>query len=115
MNIETVNLNDRSYPIFIGKGASEEPESLINRIKGSDVAIVSDEVVAPLYLNQLLKGLPDKNVITYVLPKGEQEKKLKTVHKIIEWFWQRRNINFFGRWGCLRYNRLCCFSFYERG
>ena len=93
MNIETVNLNDRSYPIFIGKGASEEPELLINRIKGSDVAIVSDEVVAPLYLNQLLKGLPDKNVITYVLPEGEQEKKLKTVHKIIDHLLQ----NGFGR------------------
>ena len=84
MNTETVNLKDRSYPIFIGKGASQEPEALIDRVKGSDVAIISDEVVAPLYLNQLLEGLPEKNIITYVLPKGEQEKKLKTVHKIID-------------------------------
>ena len=84
MNIETVNLNDRSYPIFIGKGASQEPESLIERIKGSDVAIVSDEVVAPLYLELLLKALPDKNIITHILPNGEPEKKLKTAHKIID-------------------------------
>jgi len=93
MNTETVNLNDRSYPIFIGKGASQEPEALIDRVKGSDVAIISDEVVAPLYLNQLLEGLPEKNIITYVLPKGEQEKKLKTVHKIIDHLLQ----NGFGR------------------
>jgi len=93
MNTETVNLNDRSYPIFIGKGASQEPEALMDRIEGSDVAIISDEVVAPLYLNQLLKGLPEKNIITYVLPKGEQEKKLKTVHKIIDHLLQ----NSFGR------------------
>ena len=93
MNTETVNLKDRSYPIFIAKGASQEPEALIDRVKGSDVAIISDEVVAPLYLNQLLEGLPEKNIITYVLPKGEQEKKLKTVHKIIDHLLQ----NGFGR------------------
>ena len=93
MNTETVNLKDRSYPIFIGKGASQEPEALIDRVKGSDVAIISDEVVAPLYLNQLLERLPEKNIITYVLPKGEQEKKLKTVHKIIDHLLQ----NGFGR------------------
>ena len=93
MNTETVNLKDRSYPIFIGKGASQEPEALTDRVKGSDVAIISDEVVAPLYLNQLLEGLPEKNIITYVLPKGEQEKKLKTVHKIIDHLLQ----NGFGR------------------
>ena len=93
MNTETVNLKDRSYPIFIGKGASQEPEALIDRVKGSDVSIISDEVVAPLYLNQLLEGLPEKNIITYVLPKGEQEKKLKTVHKIIDHLLQ----NGFGR------------------
>ena len=93
MNTETVNLKDRSYPIFIGKGSSQEPEALIDRVKGSDVAIISDEVVAPLYLNQLLEGLPEKNIITYVLPKGEQEKKLKTVHKIIDHLLQ----NGFGR------------------
>jgi len=84
MNIETVNLNDRSYPIYIGKGASQEPKSLIERIEGPDVAIISDEIVAPLYLDLLLKGLTNKNVVTYILPQGEQEKKLKTTHKIID-------------------------------
>ena len=84
MNIETVNLNDRSYPIFIGKGASQEPEALVERVKGHDVAIISDETVAPMYLDQLLKKLADKNVITCILPPGEQEKKLKTAHKIID-------------------------------
>jgi len=84
MNIETVNLNDRSYPIFIGKGASQESEALVERVKGHDVAIISDETVAPMYLDQLLKRLTDKNVITCILPPGEQEKKLKTAHKIID-------------------------------
>jgi len=84
MNTETVNLNDRSYPIFIGKGASQEPEALVERVKGHDVAIISDETVAPMYLDQVLKKLADKNVITCILPPGEQEKKLKTAHKIID-------------------------------
>ena len=84
MHIETVNLEDNSYPIFIGEGASMSLESFDGYIAGKDIAIVTNEVVAPLYLNEISDLFSNMNVIEYILPDGEQEKKLKTVHKIID-------------------------------
>ena len=84
MHIETVNLEDNSYPIFIGEGASLSLENFEGYIAGKDIAIVTNEVVAPLYLNEISDLFSNMNVIEYILPDGEQEKKLKTVHKIID-------------------------------
>ena len=84
MHIETVNLEDNSYPIFIGEGASLSLENFEGYIVGKDIAIVTNEVVAPLYLNEISDLFSNMNVIEYILPDGEQEKKLKTIHKIID-------------------------------
>ena len=84
MHIETVNLEDNSYPIFIGEGASLSLEHFDGYIAGKDIAIITNEVVAPLYLNEISDLFSNRNVIEYILPDGEQEKKLKTVHKIID-------------------------------
>ena len=84
MHIETVNLKDNSYPIFIGEGASLSLENFDGYIAGKDIAIITNEVVAPLYLNEISDLFSNRNVIEYILPDGEQEKKLKTVHKIID-------------------------------
>jgi len=84
MHIETVNLEDNSYPIFIGEGASLSLENFDGYIAGKDIAIITNEVVAPLYLNEISDLFSNRNVIEYILPDGEQEKKLKTVHKIID-------------------------------
>ena len=84
MHIETVNLEDNSYPIFIGEGASLSLENFDGYIAGKDIAIITNEVVAPLYLNEISDLFSNMNVIEYILPDGEQEKRLKTVHKIID-------------------------------
>ena len=84
MHTETVNLEDNSYPIFIGEGASLSLENFDGYIAGKDIAIITNEVVAPLYLNEISDLFSNMNVIEYILPDGEQEKKLKTVHKIID-------------------------------
>ena len=93
MHIETVNLRDNSYPIFIGEGASLSLENYEEHITGKDIAIVTNEVVAPMYLKEISSIFSDMNVIEYILPDGEQEKKLKNVHKIID----RLMENGFGR------------------
>ena len=84
MHIETVNLEDNSYPIFIREGASLSLDNFDGYIAGKDIAIITNEVVAPLYLNEISDLFSNMNVIEYILPDGEQEKKLKTVHKIID-------------------------------
>jgi len=83
MNIETVNLGERSYPIFIGKGASSKDGAIKDKLESNDVLILSNESIAPLYLDSLKENLPNKNIVTYLLPDGEKEKTLKNVHKII--------------------------------
>ena len=93
MHIETVNLRDNSYPIFIGEGASLSFENYEEHMTGKDIAIVTNEVVAPMYLKEISSIFSDMNVIEYILPDGEQEKKLKNVHKIID----RLMENGFGR------------------
>ena len=93
MHIETVNLSDNSYPIFIGESISLSLDNYEDHITGKDIAIVTNEVVAPMYLKEISSIFSDMNVIEYILPDGEQEKKLKNVHKIIDWLME----NGFGR------------------
>ena len=84
MHTETVKLKENSYSIFIGEGASLSLQRYKDQISGKDIAIVTNEVVAPLYLKEVSGIFSNMNVIEYILPDGEQEKKLKNVHKIID-------------------------------
>lgn len=81
-----VDLGERSYPIEIGRGLIED-QALIGRlIKGSRVAVVTNTVVAPLYLETMEKTLKaaSKDVISIVLPDGEQEKNWSTLMKVFD-------------------------------
>ena len=53
----TVNLDERSYPIYIGPGTFEAGVNLLDYIKSRRPVIVTNEVVAPLYLESLLNKL----------------------------------------------------------
>ncbi|KAF3998730.1 bifunctional shikimate kinase/3-dehydroquinate synthase AroKB [Glaciimonas immobilis] len=71
-----VELGERSYPIEIGQRLLLD-EKLIGRlIKGKQVVIVTNTVVAPLYLDVLRCALlsAGKSVIEIILPDGEEEK-----------------------------------------
>ncbi|VAW94256.1 3-dehydroquinate synthase [hydrothermal vent metagenome] len=75
----TLDLGDRSYPIYIGSGLLDQPQLLAPHIPGQQVLVVSNETVAPLYLERILKSLTDFQVATVILPDGEQYKTLATV------------------------------------
>lgn len=66
-----VDLGERSYPIHIGEGLLDRPELLAPHIHGRQVAIISNETVAPLYLERLTRSLAQFSVISVVLPDGE--------------------------------------------
>ena len=53
----SIDLGERSYPIYIGEGLLDQPEWLTPHIAGRQVAIVSNETVAPLYLERLSRLL----------------------------------------------------------
>ena len=57
INTLSVDLGDRSYPIFIGEGLLASSELLAPHIHGDQLFIVTNEVIAPLYLDHLVKAL----------------------------------------------------------
>jgi 3-dehydroquinate synthase len=79
-----VQLDDRSYPIYIGSGLLSRPELFTQHIKSRQVLVVTNETIAPLYLDAILKNLQGYIVETVVLPDGEQYKTLDFVAKIFD-------------------------------
>ena len=80
-----VALGERSYPIFIGEGLLEQ--GLMNPyIRGRQVMIVSNETVAPLYIEQLKASLDSAwKVDEVILPDGEQYKTLETFNSVMSY------------------------------
>lgn len=79
-----VDLGDRSYPIHIGADLLGNPDLLLPGIAGSEVLVVTNETVAPLYLDKLLAALPGKRVDSLILPDGERFKTLETLSLIYQ-------------------------------
>ncbi len=84
MHCLTVELGERSYPIFIGENLFDHGEIFAKHIRGSQVLVVSNETIAPLYLDKLLALLNDFTVDTVILPDGEQYKNLDTLNTIFD-------------------------------
>lgn len=84
MKTLTVNLKERSYPIYIGQGLLGQPELLASFIQGKQVLIVSNDTVAPLYLEKTLEGLKNFQCESVILPDGEQYKTLDTTNLIFD-------------------------------
>jgi len=80
----TVELNERSYPIFIGDGLLGGGFDLGRHLRGPDCLVVSNDTVAPLYLQALAADLADRRVDSIRLPDGEQYKTLATVERILD-------------------------------
>ena len=78
-----VSLVDRSYPIFIGAGTFQQVD-IASHISGKKALIVTNETVAPLYLEILKQQLSEKQVDTVVLADGEQYKNLDTLNLIFD-------------------------------
>ncbi|SDT26494.1 3-dehydroquinate synthase [Halopseudomonas xinjiangensis] len=80
----TVELEERSYPIYIGEGLLQDPELLLGHIAGKQVCIVTDDTVAPLYLEQVRALLSGREVLSVVLPTGEAYKNWATLQQIFD-------------------------------
>ena len=79
-----VELGIRSYPIVIGSGLLGGGFNLSDFVTGDDCLIVSNETVAPLYLEKLLANLPGKTASVIELPDGEAFKTTDTLHTILD-------------------------------
>ena len=78
-----VELGERSYPIHIGSGLLGDFD-LGEHLAGDDCLIVSNETVAPLYLEKLKASLPGCAVSAIELPDGEAFKTVETAQLVID-------------------------------
>ncbi|MCG8383818.1 MAG: 3-dehydroquinate synthase [Gammaproteobacteria bacterium] len=83
-----VDLGARSYPIHIGQHVIEP--FLADAISGDTALVVTDEHVAPLFLNKVLSQLEHLKTDSVVLPAGEQHKNLTTLTTIFDRLLERR-------------------------
>ena len=73
-----VDVGHSRYPIAIGPGLLTNTALLDTHIRGRDLLIVTNAIVARLYLAKLTAGLVGRRVAECILPDGEQHKTLQT-------------------------------------
>jgi 3-dehydroquinate synthase len=79
-----LKLGKRGYPILIGPGLLGSREVLAQHASAGKLLVVTDEVVAPLWLPRLEQGLAGRAFAKCVLPGGEKQKTLFNVAAIID-------------------------------
>jgi 3-dehydroquinate synthase len=80
----SVDLGQRSYPIFIGSGLLSRAGTLDELLKGRDVMIVTNDTVGPIYLEPLRARMTRSRVHEVVLPDGEAYKTLATAGLVLD-------------------------------
>ena len=90
MQTLTVALDERSYPIHIGAGLLGRAESIRPYIAGEQVMLVSNETVAPLYLERAKAALTGLRHEAVILPDGEQYKTLDVLNRVFDALLRRR-------------------------
>ena len=76
MNTLNLDLGLRSYPIYIDSGLFDNAQLFASHIRSKRVCIVTNTVVAPLYLSKIKAQLTDFEIDEIILPDGEAEKNL---------------------------------------
>lgn len=84
MKTLNVALADRSYPIYIGEDLLSQPELLQRYIKRKEVLIVTNDTIAPLYLEKVKSLLSDYRCEAVILPDGEEFKTLDILNRVYD-------------------------------
>ena len=82
-----VELGDRTYPIYIGSGLLAGGDLLRKHVPGNTALVVTNETVAPLYLDRVVAALSEGGEIrveTVVLPDGEEHKNVDVLMKVFD-------------------------------
>jgi 3-dehydroquinate synthase len=81
-----IDLGERSYPILIGQSLLQSPSTWAGLPRAAAALVVTNDTVAPLYLESLLQALQPHyaQVHTVVLPDGEAHKDWPTLNRIFD-------------------------------
>ena len=90
-----VEIPHRQYPIFVAEGLLADTqklrELLLAHIQGRQVAIITNKVVAPLYLDALLEALDGLQVDIMQMDDGEAEKNLQVYQQTMDFLLAARH------------------------
>jgi 3-dehydroquinate synthase len=86
MHTLEVSIENRAYPIYIGANLLAHAELFLRHMPQRRAAIVTDSIVAPLYLQPLSAALKGAgvDVTTIVVPAGEQHKDWASLNTIFD-------------------------------
>lgn len=79
-----VQLPEISYPVIVGQNLLFNTQLLRRYVAGQQVFVVTNHVVAPLYLNLLLHAFSDRQVDFYVVNDGESYKNHQSLDRIYD-------------------------------
>ena len=82
-----VELGDRTYPIYIGSGLLAGGDLLRKHVPGNTALVVTNETVAPLYLDRVVAALSEGGEIRVegvILPDGEEHKNMDVLMKVFD-------------------------------
>jgi len=84
--METIRVNpaNASYPVHLGSGILSDRSLWQSMLGSGKVLIVTNDLVAPLYLERLRTALPVQGVVAHVIPDGEYHKTMDTWSGIID-------------------------------
>jgi len=78
-----LDLGTRSYPIYIDSGLFNNSDLFSSHIRNKRVCIVTNTIVAPIYLAQIKEKLANFDIDEVILPDGEAEKSLANFERIM--------------------------------
>lgn len=79
-----VQLAASAYPVYLGPGLLADPSLWRPHLGSGKTLIVSNDVVAPLYLEALKSGLESRQAEVHIIPDGEPYKTCDTWYGIID-------------------------------
>jgi 3-dehydroquinate synthase len=83
---KTIDVQSAShcYPVYLGGGILPDRSLWSRHLGDGKILIVTNEIVAPLYLEPLRAGLGDRHAEIHVIPDGEPEKTFATWYGILD-------------------------------
>lgn len=79
-----LDLAERSYNIYIDDGLLQNRDLFKQHCRGEKVLILTNETIAPYYLDTLSDALSEHNVFTLILPDGEIHKNLDSYSQVLD-------------------------------
>lgn len=85
-DVVSVDLGDRTYPIYIGEGMMEVGDELRKHVTSKKAMIVTNTKVGPLYSAKVRSALEQKGIEVFevILPDGEEHKNMDELSKVLD-------------------------------